>query len=175
MDFYIDLFMQLDLFQHVFVPIPLADIFAAYFTCRRNKRNTANALAFELDFEANLIQLHHDINCRKYEVGRSIAFIIHYPVKREIFAADFKDRVIHHLIIGKINHLFEKQFIYDNYSCRTGKGALFGIHRVERFIRKCSHNYTRDAYILKMDIQSFFRKIKKNILYKRLHKLMEEK
>ncbi|MCK4345337.1 MAG: GIY-YIG nuclease family protein [Bacteroidales bacterium] len=31
--------------------------------------------------------------------GRSIAFIVDKPVKREIFTVDFRDRVVHHLII----------------------------------------------------------------------------
>lgn len=46
---------------------------------------------------------------RTTQIGRSIAFIVNKPVKREIFAADFRDRVVHHLVINKLNHLFEKQ------------------------------------------------------------------
>ena len=48
------------------------------------------------------------------QIGRSIAFIVDKPVKREIFAADFRDRVVYHFLIGKLNHLFEKQFINDS-------------------------------------------------------------
>ena len=38
--------------------IELADLFAAYADCRRNKRRTMNALAFEVDYERELIALH---------------------------------------------------------------------------------------------------------------------
>ena len=31
--------------------IPLEDVFEAYFECRKKKRNTCNALAFESDYE----------------------------------------------------------------------------------------------------------------------------
>lgn len=155
--------------------IKLEELFHAYFECRKNKRNTANALAFEIDYENNLVQLCKEINSGTYKIGRSIAFIVDKPVKREIFAADFRDRVVHHLIIGKLNHLFEKQFIYDSYSCRVGKGTHFGIQRIDKFIRQCSSNYTKDCYILKLDLQGFFMSINKTILFAELEKFIKEK
>ena len=167
--------MQLSLFDIQPAKIELEELFTAYFECRKNKRNTANALAFEIDYENNLVQLCEEINSGTYQIGRSIAFIVDKPVKREIFAADFKDRVVHHLIIGKLNHLFEKQFIHDSYSCRVGKGTHFGIGRIDRFIRQCSANYTKDCYILKLDLQGFFMSINKNILFAKLEHFIKEK
>ena len=38
----------------------LEDIFNAYFDARKNKRNTLNALAFEIDYESKLFQLKLD-------------------------------------------------------------------------------------------------------------------
>ncbi|MBP9649142.1 MAG: RNA-directed DNA polymerase [Paludibacteraceae bacterium] len=167
--------MQLSLFDIPQPKIELEELFTAYFECRKNKRNTANALAFEIDYENSLVQLGEEINSGTYKIDRSIAFIVDKPVKREIFAADFRDRVVHHLIIGKLNHLFEKQFIHDSYSCRVEKGTHFGIQRVDRFIRQCSANYTKDCYILKLDLQGFFMSINKNILFAKLEKFIKEK
>ena len=132
--------------------IELEDIFKAYYECRKSKRRTVNALAYELNFEKELVRLWKDINNNTYRIGRSIAFIVKEPVQREVFAADFKDRIVHHLIIDKINDLFEESFIQDSYSCRAGKGTLYGIKRVEEHIRACSQEYTRDCYVLKLDI-----------------------
>lgn len=109
--------------------IALEELFEAYYSCRHNKRNTANAIAFETDYESKLVQLCNEINNGTYKVDRSIAFIVNKPVKREIFAANFRDRVVHHLIINKLNHLFEKQFIYDSYGCCVGKGTHIVIKR----------------------------------------------
>lgn len=170
--------MQLSIFDtsHNEKPkIELEEFFEAYFNCRSNKRNTANAKAFEVDYESNLVQLCKEINNKTYVIGRSIAFIVDKPVKREIFAADFRDRVVHHLIIGKLNKLFEKQFIHDSYSCRVGKGTHFGIQRIDRFIRQCSANYTKDCSILKLDLQGFFMSINKNILFEKLERFIKEK
>ena len=155
--------------------IPLAEVFEAYERGRRHKRGTHNALAFELDYGRNLVALWRDINSDGYRPARSIAFIVERPVKREIFAADFRDRVVHHLIINKLNALFERELIFDAYACRVGKGTHMGIRRVERFMRSCSRNYTRDCYILKLDVQGFFMSIDRGILYRRLEAFVREK
>lgn len=170
--------MQLSLFdipQKEKAKIELEELFEAYFNCRSNKRNTANAIAFEVDYENNLVKLCEEINNGTYQAGRSIAFIVNKPVKREIFAADFRDRVVHHFLIGKLNHLFEKQFIFDSYSCRIGKGTHFGIQRIDKFIRQCSANYTKDCFILKLDLQGFFMSINKNILFEKLEYFIQQK
>ena len=156
-------------------PISLAEIFKAYQSCRRHKRSTTNALAFELDYEYNLVALWEEINNGTYHPGKSIAFIVDKPVKREIFAADFRDRVVHHLIINKLNQFFEKEFIFDSYACRVGKGTHMGIRRIDRFIRQCSQNYTRDCYILKLDIKGFFMSINRGLLFEKLNKSIIEK
>ena len=155
--------------------VELADLFSAYYACRRSKRKTHNALAFEIDYESNLVTLWRDINEGRYRPGRSIAFIVDQPVKREIFAADFRDRIVHHLIIAKLNPLFEKSFIFDSYACRVGKGTIFGIDRVEKFIRRASQNYSIDAYVLKLDISGFFMNIDTNILWERLEIFITDK
>ncbi len=161
--------MQLALFRQQDSTTNLKeDLFQAYFDARKNKRNTINALAFEKHFESNIFQLHHDIVSGTYEPKQSICFIVNQPVKREIFAANFRDRVVHHYLINKLNPLFEKQFIYDSYACRVGKGTHLGVQRINRFIRKCSRNYTQDCYILKLDIQGFFMHINKNMLLNKL-------
>ena len=168
--------MQLSLFDNISKQrIELHELFEAYYACRRNKRNTINALAFEVDYEHNLVQLCEEINNGTYKIGRSIAFIVNKPVKREIFAADFRDRVVHHLVINKLNPLFEKQFIYDSYACRERKGTHFGIKRVDKFICRCSKNYTNDCYILKLDIKGFFMHINKDVLFKKISSLIHLK
>lgn len=107
--------------------------------------------------------------------GRSIAFIVNKPVKREIFAADFRDRVVHHLIVSKLNPLFEKAFIYDSYACRIGKGTCLGIQRVDRIIRRCSKNYSRDCHVLKLDVKGFFMHIDKTLLLESLQAFIAQK
>lgn len=145
--------------------VSLEEVIEAYYDCRRRKRNTVNALEFEVDYERHCIDLWHELNEHRYEPRRSIAFVVEHPVKREIFAADFRDRVVHHLIARRIWPLLEKQFHPDSYSTQPGKGTLYGIQRVEQHVKTCSENYTRDCYIMKLDISGYFMSIEKQRLY----------
>lgn len=143
----------------------LTDLFGAYFDARRNKRNTLSALRFELEYERHLVQLCDEILDGRYAPGPSICFVVDRPVKREIFAAMFRDRVVHHLIFNYISPVFERLFINDCYSCRPGKGTGYGIERATHFIRSCTRNYTRDAFILKLDIKGYFMAMDRNLLF----------
>lgn len=151
------------------------DLFEAYYDARKNKRNTINALVFEENYESNLLTLYRELTKEKYKIRRSICFISNYPVKREIFAADFRDRIIHHLVYNYISSIFEKIFIHDSYSCRTGKGTSYGVKRIDSFNRKCSQNYKKDCYILKLDISGYFMSINKEILHKQIKRVLQNK
>jgi hypothetical protein len=48
----------------------LSDLWRCYRACRRTKRNTFNALAFEVDAEAKLLQLQHELRAATYRPGR---------------------------------------------------------------------------------------------------------
>jgi RNA-directed DNA polymerase len=164
--------MQLSLFpQHDRNQI-LTDLFQAYYDARRNKRNTKNALKFEINYESNLLKLGDEIISGNYRPLPSICFIVNKPVKREIFAADFCDRVIHHFIFNHISPVFEKYFIHDSYSCRKQRGTHYGIQRISKFIRSCSENYKQDCYILKLDIKGYFMAINKDILFQKVKSVL---
>jgi len=77
--------MQLSLFSEEknIASIAMEELFQAYIKCRRYKRNTTNALNFEIDYESNLVTLCEEINNGTYNPGKSIAFIVNKPVKRE--------------------------------------------------------------------------------------------
>lgn len=145
--------------------ISLEEVFEAYYECRKNKRGTANALNFESDYERGLVELCNDINDKRYEIGRSIAFIVTRPVKREVFAADFRDRIVHHLVARRLEPLFESVFIDDNYNCRKEKGVLFGVKRLKEQIALCSDNFSKETYVMKCDMQGFFMSIHKPTLW----------
>ena len=136
--------------------VSLEDVFTAYFDCRRHKRGSYNALAFEYEYERKCVELWRAINAGTYRPERSIVFIVNHPVLREVFAPSFESRVVDHIIANKIEPLLEHQFIDDNYATRKGKGTLYGINRVSDFIKECSDDYKSDCYILKRDIKSYF-------------------
>lgn len=54
----------------------LEELVVAYMDCRRHKRNTASALAFEGDRERQLVRLHRELVDDSYRPGRSICSVV---------------------------------------------------------------------------------------------------
>lgn len=143
----------------------LENIHRQYIRCRRNKRNTVNALRFEYNLEENLIKLQEELESQTYAPSRSVCFVLKQRKLREIFAADFRDRVVHHILVEYLEKIWEPVFIYDSYACRRGKGTHAAVHRLQTFMRKVSRNGTRRAYFIHMDIHGFFLHIDKEVLF----------
>ena len=154
--------------------LTLLSLFNAYFDCRRNKRNTLNALAFEFDFEPKIIELFNDLKNETYSIGSNINFVITDPKPREVWAADFRDRIVHHLVYNAIKERFYKRLIQDTFSCIPERGTLAACKRLNHFTRSITQNYTKKAYFLKADISNFFLSIDKNILFRQIEQHVPE-
>lgn len=136
----------------------------AYFDCRRTKRNSRNALEFEQDLERNLGRLYGELRDGSYRPGRSICFVVTRPKPREVWAADFRDRVVHHFPYNHIGARFEDAFIAGSCACIKGRGTLYAAEFLESGIRSITRNWSRQAYYLKCDLSNFFVAIDKTIL-----------
>jgi RNA-directed DNA polymerase len=140
------------------------ELVQAYFDCRQNKRNSVSALAFEQHLEHNLAQLHDELQAGTYRPGRSICFIITRPKAREVWAADFRDRVVHHLLYNRIAPRFHASFIADSCACIPGRGTLYAARRLEAKVRSVTQNWSVPAFYLKCDLANFFVAIDKHVL-----------
>jgi len=141
------------------------NIYECYLKCRKNKRNTVNALKFEIEAGENVAKLEAELKQKTYNPSRSLLFFVKKPKLREIFAADFRDRVVHHVLVSYLERKWEKVFIHDSYACRKNKGTHRGVVRLRSFIRRVTKNGAMRAYYLQLDIKGFFINIDKNILY----------
>jgi retron-type reverse transcriptase len=144
--------------------LTIESVFDAYFDCRRTKRNSLNQLRFEADLEGNLVTLYRDLADGSYRIGRSIAFVVTHPKIREVWAADFRDRVVHQVIYNAICDRFHRRFIRDSYACMPDRGTHDGLRRVSGFARSITRNWTSGAYFLKADVANFFNSIDHGIL-----------
>lgn len=144
--------------------IDFASILEAYRDCRKRKRSTVGATEFEINYVSNLIDLMNDVNSRQYEIGKSICFVVRYPRYREVFAGQFRDRIIHHWIALRLEPLFEQEFCNRTFNCRKGKGQLAGITQLAADIKEESQGYTQDAWVMKIDLKGFFMSIRKRML-----------
>lgn len=140
-------------------------LYRSYRLARKNKRSTKNQMRFEVALEPQLMSLSEDLANRTYKPLPSVCFINEKPVKREVIAADFRDRVVHHLLCGWLFPIFERRFIYDSYSCRKEKGTLFAVNRARGFLRSASDDFRQDCWVLRLDVKGFFMSINKEILF----------
>jgi RNA-directed DNA polymerase len=150
-------------------PFAMADLVQAWLDCRRSKRQSASAQAFEANAERNLCDLRAQLLAGTYRPGRSICFVVTHPKPREVWAADFRDRVVHHLLYNAIAPRFIASFDVGSAACIPGRGTLYAAERLEHDVRSVSHNWARPAWYLKCDLANFFVAIDKPTLQRRLH------
>lgn len=150
----------------------LQDLIAAYRDARRHKRGKGYQTRFEMDQERELVALRDELLERRYKARPSSCFIIHDPKMREVFAADFRDRVVHHLFWNWTHRLFERTFIADSYSCIPGRGVHYGVERLEHHLRSCSRNWSEPCWVLKLDVKGYFMAIDRARLLARCRKVL---
>ena len=147
-------------FRYFIGMITLEDIFEAYYDCRKEKRWKGTSVEFEIDYERNLIALWREINDGTYRVGSSIAFVVTKPKPREIFAANFRDRVVHHLLDIKIRPLIELELIEETCNNRIGKGTQGCVNYTQQFMQMSEPG----DHICKIDMKGFFMSISKELI-----------
>jgi RNA-directed DNA polymerase len=140
-------------------------LYRAYLDCRKTKRNTPDALRFELNAEELLDDLQRELTERAYHPSTSLCFAAQKPKLREIFAADFRDRILHHLVVRQLERLWEPVFIYDSYASRPQKGIHLAVERLQTFCRQATRNRTQPAWYAQLDIRNFFMSIDKHRLF----------
>ncbi len=145
------------------------ELFIAELQARKGgKRKTCDTHSFEVNLFENLLRLRDAMWEYAYKPSRGTAHIIFRPVQREIFAAPYVDRVVHHWVVSILVDWWERRLCYDSYSCRKGRGTSFGIRRLNHHMRSVSLNYTRPFFVIKMDIRGYFMHIRRDILYERV-------
>ena len=131
-------------------------------------KNTIQKKHYILALPIIVRNLGAEIRSNAYSPSRFSCFAVRDPKPREIFAPHFRDRIVHHLLIDKIEPILDKRFIHDTYANRKGKGIHTAISRLQRFL-----NNSNNRYFLQIDIKNFFPSINKPILFSVFCKHME--
>jgi hypothetical protein len=138
----------------------------AFEDAARRKHKMSYVVHFERNLADYLNDLCDDLLNRRYKALPSKCFVVDYPKKREVFAAMFRDRIVHHLYFHYAHQMFERTFIADSYSCIKGRGTLYGINRLRKHIREASLNWQEKAYAMSLDIRGYFMHINREKLLK---------
>ena len=111
--------------------------------------------------ESELTRIHQDLMTGTWRPSSYRFFTIHEPKRREIAAAPFGDRVVHHALCRWMGPLLERRFIARSFSCQIGKGTSAAR-------ASCRSLVNRYRWVLKCDVRKFFPSLDHEILGNRL-------
>ncbi len=149
-------------------PTLLSRLELAARSCARGKRGRADAIAFRLREGEELLGLAQRIRSGTYVPEPSRVFITERPKYREVHVAAYRDRVVHHLLHDLLEPVWERRFLPSSFACRAGKGTHAAAAAVQDALWSCTRHGQVRAYVLQLDIKSFFASIDKSILLTRL-------
>jgi len=141
------------------------ELYRAYKLCRLRKLPSPDQIRFEQKLIENLTRLQAELNLGTYKVSAYRCFIVIHPKPREIFAASFRDRVVHHVIVSRLMPIWEKRFYYGSFACRRGKGTHGAMNYLLKKHREVSEGGRKEVFFLQMDLASFFVTVNRNILF----------
>jgi retron-type reverse transcriptase len=148
--------------------IRFENLHSAYRKARKGKQSKPGVAEFTLNLESELLSLQQDLIDFSYQPGTYRLFTIYERKKRQIAAAPFRDRVVHHALMNVIEPAIDRRFIFDSYACRQGKGVHAAVNRYQLWSKKY-------PYVLKMDIQQYFPSIDHLILKEKLRHYLKDK
>lgn len=145
------------------------NLYTAYKAAAQGKHDRAEILRHDLHCEKILWRLRAQLLDGSYRHGTYRTFQVYDPKVRDVSAAPFSDRVVHHALVRQIEPLFERIFINDSYACRKAKGTHAAVLRLQHFLRAAHARYG-EFYVLRADIRKFFASIDHTILLNLLAK-----
>ncbi len=141
--------------------ISFTGLFQAWRKAKRGASGSSSSLAFEYNLESELLRLSDELASGYWQPGGYRTFIIHEPKKRLIAEAPFRDRVVHHALVGLLEPYYEERFIENSFATRKGKGT-------HKAVLCAQENLRQHQWYLKSDIQSYFASVKLPLLIKLL-------
>lgn len=140
----------------------------AFCKAAKGKEGKLEVQRFRLHLDKNLSALRNGLLDGTVELGRYHYFTIYDPKQRLICAASFPERVLHHAIMNVCHPYFERNFIFDTYATRIGKGSYAALNRA-------MNGLSHFDYVAKMDVRKYFDNISHNILKQKLRRIFKDK
>lgn len=137
--------------------VSVENLYRAAYVAAKGRRFSNSAADFNFCLEDEIQKLRKELAIKTYKHGKYRVFTIRDPKVRQISAAPFRDRVVHHALHDVIEPLFDKSFVYDSYACRKNKGTHKAVDRAQEFLRV-------NKFCLHGDIQKYFPSIDHDVL-----------
>ena len=143
------------------------NLLLAYRKARRGKRHQAEIQNFTFNLEYELATIRKALQQHSYVPGDFRQFLVCDNKRRMISAAPFRDRVVQHAVMNKVEPELDRLFISDSYASRKNKG----VHTAVRRYRHWANYYN---YALKIDICRYFDSIDHQLLKQKLERIITD-
>ena len=121
------------------------------------KRGSAGVCRFLLDLEPEVLALKRELVEQAWGPGPVTRFEVHDPKLRTITVAPFRDRVVHHALIGVLEPILDRGMVHESFACRKGKGTHAALDHAQALLR-------RWPWFVKLDVASCFASIRHDLV-----------
>ena len=142
------------------------NLYRAFGGASHGKRERPEVREFEYHLETRLWEIHDAFEAGQYAWGPFHRFWVQDPKRREIRAAPFRDRVVHHALFGVLDPVFRRGFIADSYACIPGRGTHHAVERYRAFVRARAGR----GYRVQGDVKHYFASVDHAVLLGRLER-----
>ena len=131
---------------------------------RRGKKPSRDMVNFETRWIDGVIDIERAIISRSWRPGRPTCFVARRPKAREIHAPPFRDRLLHHWLVPKLEARWEPTFYAHSYANRRDKGTHKAVQQLQRYFRQVESGQG-GGWFLQLDIHNFFNSIHRPTLW----------
>jgi RNA-directed DNA polymerase len=125
--------------------------------CFRAAPRSAAALSFMARVEDECLGLSDELERGVYVPRPYRVFVVSDPKPRQICAAAFRDRVVHHSLCAALLPRLERYSHPHSFACRVGMGVHSALDRAQGL---CG----RSEWALKLDVHHFFERARHDVL-----------
>lgn len=141
----------------------LYELYKTYKESRRGKRRSADQVSFELNQFSRLGTLYDSICSRTYTPSSNYSFIHRRPKPREVWACNMEHKILQTYLCDRFKPILEKMLTDRTFNNRVGYGTHAAINRVIEDIYTASCGYTKDCWVIKLDLRGYFPNINQDI------------
>ena len=156
--------------------ITFEELYEAYLLCLKNKKNKFGTYNFvNEELCKNLIELMDKLNNRTYSLEESNCYVVTDLALREIYAAQFSDRIVQHFYMKEIEDILEDELVDGCCSCRKKRGTDYALKLLKKHLTEVSDYGKKDCYFMKIDLSGYFMTINRKQVSKKFIKIIQDK
>lgn len=145
-----------------------ANLAAAAWAAARGKQDRPAVRAFFTRFDEEIGAMRTELAAGTWRFAPYRRFTVRDTKTRTIHAPAFRDRVVHHAIVGVAGPVLESGALFHSYACRRGKGQ----HAALAVARKWSR---RTDWYGKLDVDKFYDTVDHVVLRRLLDRRFRER